>query len=103
MRDFHEFVRSLADYDRIEMINALIAADAAAARQAHAGSRAKKDSPARYRAEEARQQVARFGRIIYFLRFRSPATGSTAADLVLCDMLAEKLWIKGQWTGEYAQ
>jgi hypothetical protein len=38
-----------------------------------------------------------------FLRFRSPASGATAADLVLCDILAEKLRAKGQWIGEYAQ
>jgi hypothetical protein len=40
-----------------------------------------------------------WGRIIYFLRFRSPASSATAEDLKLGDILAEKLRAKGQWTG----
>ena len=102
MLDFDEQVRSLSDRDRIPLIKALIDCDAAAERIAKAGSRAKKDSPARYRAEEARSQVDRFGRIIHFLRFRLSTTGATAADQALCDMLARKLEAKGQWIGEYS-
>jgi hypothetical protein len=100
MRNLDERVRSLSDLDRIPLIKALIAYDAEAERIAKAGSRAKSGSPARYRAEEARGQIARLGRIIYFLRFRSPASGATAADQALCEMLATKLEAKGQWVGE---
>ena len=42
----------------------------------------------------------RLSTLNYFLRFRSPAMGTTDADLAWCDMLAEKLRAKGQWTGE---
>jgi hypothetical protein len=102
MRDFDELVRSLADRDRVDMIRALVAADAGAQRVARAGQRARRDSPAGYRREEALSQVARFGRIIHFLRFRSPAQGSTAGDLALCALLQEKLEAKGQWVGEHS-
>lgn len=102
MRDFDERIRSFSDLDRIPLINALISCDAEAKSIAKAGSRAKRNSPARYRAEEARSQIDRFGRIIYFLRFRSPASGATVADQALCDMLAKKLEAKGQWVGEYS-
>ncbi len=104
MGDFDQFVRSLADRDRVDIINALIAADAVAQRRARGrGSRAPLGSTERGRAQEARRQSERYGRIIYFLRFRSPATGSTEADLALCDLLAEKLAAKGQWLGEYSR
>jgi hypothetical protein len=100
MRDFDEYVRSLADMDRGEIIKALVAADKRAAGIWQAGRRAKRDSPAKCLSEDARHQVDRFGRIIYFLCFRSLATTATAADVALCDMLAEILKTKGQWTSD---
>ena len=47
-------------------------------------------------------ESGRLGRIIYFLRFRSPATGATPRDMTLCQKLADKLQAKGQWSGEYS-
>lgn len=101
MEDLDSTIRRLSDLDRVSLIRALIRMDAEAQRIARgAGSRAKRFSMARNRAEEARDQTNRLGAIIYFLRFRSPASSATAADLKLCAMLAEKLQAKGQWTGE---
>jgi hypothetical protein len=100
--DLNERVHHLSDLDRIKMIQALIRIDAQMQAIARKGARAKRDSPTRYRADEARSQVARLGRIIYFLRFRTPATGTTDDDFMLCDMLAKKLRAKGQWEGEYS-
>jgi hypothetical protein len=98
-----ERVRRLSNLDRVQIIDALIGIDAQMQAIARRGTRAKRDSPARYRADEALSQVGRLGRIIYFLRFRTPATGITDDDLILCDMLAEKLRAKGQWEGEHSQ
>ena len=84
-----------------EIIKALVAADKRAAGVWQAGRRTKRDSPAtKRRSEDARHQVDRFERVIFFLRFHSLATTATAADVALCDMLAEKLKAKGQWTSE---
>jgi len=52
----------------------------------------------RYRGDEGYAHSERLGRIIYFLRFRCPATDATAEDMKLCRELAEKLQAKGQWT-----
>lgn len=101
--DLSERIRYLSDLDRIQLIDALIRIDAQMQAIARKGRNAKRDSPSRYHAEEARAQVARLGRIIYFLRFRSPATGATDDDFMLCNMLAEKLRAKGQWEGEYSR
>jgi hypothetical protein len=100
MRDFDEFVQSLADMDLGEIIKALVAADKRAAGVWQAGRRAKLDSSAKRRSEDARHQVDRFERIIFFLRFHSLATTATAADVALCDILTEKLKTKGQWTSD---
>ena len=101
MRDFDEFVRSLGDRDRVDIIKALIARDATAHKIARGpGRKARRGTSGRDRAEEARGERDRLGRIICFVRFRSPATGSTAADLALCDFLAQSLAAKGQWSGE---
>ena len=100
MRDFDEFVTSPADLDRREIIRQLISADADAQRSAKSGHRERRGTPAQCRAEQARYDGERYGRIIYFLRFRSVAQGSTDADLKLCDLLAAKLNNKGQWTGQ---
>ena len=86
--------------DRGEIIKALVAADKRAAGVWQAGRRAKRDSPAKCRSEDARHQVDRFERIIFFLRFHSLATTATAADVALCDILTEELKTKGQWTSD---
>jgi hypothetical protein len=103
MQDLDDRIRALSELDRIPLIQALIRIDSQLQPQAGgSGRRAKRGSMERYRAEEARAESDRLGRIIYFLRFRSPATAATAADSLLCEMLAEKLRAKGQWAGEYS-
>ena len=98
MDDLDTRIRQLSDLDRVSLIRALIRVDAQAeARTRGAGSRARLGTSARNRADNARNEMARLGRIIYFLRFRSPLPGG---DEALCEMLAEKLNAKGQWTGE---
>ena len=84
------------------MIKELIRLDAQAQIRARSGVRAKRGTTARNRSDEARAETERLGRIIYFLRFRSPAATATAEDMALCNALAEKLQAKGQWTGEYS-
>lgn len=104
MEDLRERIRRLSDLGRIPLINALIGIDAQEqARASGRDRRARLGSTARNRAEEARSNSNRLGQIIYFLRFRSPATNTSAADLALCDELAEKLKAKGQWDGEYSK
>jgi len=83
------------------MIQGLIRLDAQAKARAKAGARAKRGTTARNRADEARAETERLGRIVYFLRSRSPASNATPQDMVLCDALAGKLQAKGQWAGEY--
>jgi hypothetical protein len=56
MRDFDEFVRSLADMDRGEIIKALVAADKRAAGVWQSGRRAKRDSPAKCLSEERKHR-----------------------------------------------
>lgn len=102
MEDLDARMRALSDLDREPLIHALIQIDHEAQRQVGAGRRAKFGSMARNRAEEAAEQRSRLGRIIYFLRFRSPATDATTEDTALCQMLSEKLRAKRQWTGEYS-
>jgi hypothetical protein len=102
MRNVNDIVRTNSELDRIPMIEALICADSDARSLAQRGRSAKRYSGLWQRAEEAASHTARFGRIIYFLRFRSPASGATAEDLELCEMLAQKLEAKGQWRGEYS-
>jgi hypothetical protein len=99
MGDLDEYVTSLAELDRREIIRQLISADANAQTLAKSGHRERRGTPAQCRAEQARYDGERYGRIIYFLRFRSVAQGSTDADLKLCDLLAAKLKNKGQWKG----
>ena len=100
MRDFDEFVTSLADLDRREIIRQLISADSDTQRLAGSGRRERIGTPEQCGTEQARYDGERYGRIIYFLRFRNPPQGSTDADLKLCDLLAAKLNNKGQWTGQ---
>jgi hypothetical protein len=99
MRDLDEYVTSLAGLDRREIIRLLISADAEAQMLAKSGHRQRRGTAAQCRAEQARYDGERYGRIIYFLRFRNPPQGSTDADLKLCDLLAAKLNNKGQWKG----
>jgi hypothetical protein len=94
-----EYVTSLAGLDRREIIRQLISADANAQRLAKSGHRERPGTLPQRRAEQARHDGERYGRIIYFLRFRSVAQGLTDADLKLCDLLAAKLTNKGQWKG----
>ncbi len=79
------------------LIEALIRIDAQLQARARKGRRAKLSSTDRLRSDEARGEVNRLGRIIYFLRFRSPASSSTERDDRLRAMLAEKYKAKGQW------
>jgi hypothetical protein len=99
MRDLDEYVTSLAGLDRREIIRLLISADADAQSLAKTGHRERRGTPAQSSAEQARYNGGHYGRIIYFLRFRSVAQGSTDADLKLFDLLAAKLKNKGQWKG----
>jgi hypothetical protein len=99
MNDFDEFIRSLAHLNRSEMIDRLIAADASANSIARAASWSKRGTAAYHQAEDAKLQVERLGRIIYFLRFRNIVEGCSAEDLMLCNLLAERLKGKGQWRG----
>jgi hypothetical protein len=103
MDDLDTRIQKLSERDRVSLIQELVRmADQMDAR-VRAGRRAKRDSVARRLADNARAQGAHLARIIFFLRRRIPATGATAEDQRLCDMLAEKLEAKGQWVGEYSK
>ena len=102
MEDLDTRIRALSDLERIPLIQELIRIDSGKQALARAGRRARRGTAERYRSEQARSDSDRLGQIIYFLRFRSPATNTSAEDLALCDMLADKLRAKGQWTGEYS-
>jgi hypothetical protein len=95
-------ILALSDLDRVPLIERLIALDTQARERARPGRRAARGTPTRMRADEALAESERLGRIIYFLRFRSFATPSTPKDELLCNVLAEKLTARGQWTGEYS-
>jgi hypothetical protein len=99
MHNLDEYVTSLAGLDRREIIRILVSADADAQMLAKSGHRERRGTLAQCRAEQARCDGERYGRIIYVLRFRSVAQGSSDADLKLCDLLAAKLNNKGQWKG----
>ncbi len=99
MDDLDATIRPLSDLDRADLIKTLRRIDRQMLDIARgAGGRAKLGSSARNRAEEARANCDRLGRIIYFLQFRFPLP---ERDKALCEMLAEKLQAKGQWTGVY--
>jgi hypothetical protein len=105
MDDLNTRILAVAALDRVPMIEALIALDAQAqarARSARSGRPARLGSMRMNRAVEARAEAERLGRIIYFLRFRSPPSTLTDQDARLCEILAAKLQAKGQWTGEYS-
>jgi len=92
IEDLETRIQRLSDLDRATLIHALIWMDTVSQAQARKGRG--------QRAEQAQEDSDRLWRIIQFLRSRSPADSATAADLALCDMLAEKLQAKGQWEGE---
>jgi hypothetical protein len=102
MEDLDTRILALSDLDRRPLIEALIRIDAQMQSRARSGQRAKQGSPERYRADEARSDSDRLGCIIYFLRFRSSASGATAKDMTFCKILEEKLRLKNQWTGEHS-
>jgi hypothetical protein len=100
VEDLNTRIQRLSDLDRGPLIDALIRIDAEMRDRPRVGDRARLGSAERTRADDARSESDRLGRIIYFLRFQSPAFGATPEDLALCDLLAEKLKAKGQWEGE---
>ena|SRR5438132_2987112 len=100
MDDLASRIQALSDLARIPMIEALIRIDAGTQARARRRSRARLGTLDRDRSETARSESGRLGQIIYFLRFRSPATGTGAVDMALCEMLARKLQAKNDWTGE---
>ena len=102
MEDLRERIWRLSGLDRVALINALIEIDAREEAKAHgAGARAKRGSVQRNRAEEARDNCDRLGKVIYFVRMRTLASGTSAGDEVLCRKLAEKLQTKDQWDGVF--
>jgi hypothetical protein len=84
MQDLDERIRALRGLDRLSLIRALTRIDAQLQQQARMGRRAKRGSNERDRAEQAKGGCDRLGRMIYFLRFRSPATDATDEDMALC-------------------
>jgi hypothetical protein len=107
--DPHDFTQTLdarllalADLNRVPLIENLILLDTRAQARVRAGRRAARDSVIRRRADEARIESDRFGRIIYFLRFRTLADRSTIEEAALCSSLADNLTAKGQWSGDYS-
>lgn len=84
MQNIDELVRSLANEDRKTIVKRLTEADDRINR----------------RSLDAQKQSERFGRILFFLRRRMHSDSATIMDRELCDMLAEKLRAKGQWSGE---
>jgi len=100
MDDLATRIEALCDLVRIPMIEASVRMDAGAQAHARQGRRARRGTMDRYRSETARDDSNRLGQIIYFLRFRSLATNTSAPDMALCDMLVRKLQEKNVWTGE---
>jgi hypothetical protein len=102
MENLDTRILALSSLDRAPLIEALIGIDRQMQSRARSGRRKKFGSTERYRADEALSDSDRLGRIIYFLRFRSPASGATAQDMRLCNILEEKLRLKNQWIGEHS-
>jgi hypothetical protein len=97
MEDLDTRIRRLSDLDRRALVDALIRIDAEAQKRARRGRRARIGTRDRERSNEARYDMARPGAIIHFLRFR---THLPERDAALCQFLEEKLFSKGQWTGD---
>jgi hypothetical protein len=88
MRDIDELVRSLADRPRQEIIAALSREAAAAERRIR--SLRTRNGEHGERRREAMSHVERIGRILFFLHHGMPATGATAADQKLYDLLSDR-------------
>jgi hypothetical protein len=97
MRDLDDFIiRLIADNSsRAELIAALNR-EAAATERVARRVRARTSDEAE-RSREARRRVERIGRILFFLRNCSPASGATDADLKLYDLLDQRLRSRGEW------
>ena len=95
MRDLDETVRMIADRPLVEIVTLLereaTAADYAA-RRTH-----NRSGPIGKNRAKAMRQRERIGRILFFLRHRSPAIGATKEDDDLCNLLAKRLQARGEW------
>jgi serine/threonine protein kinase len=81
MEDLNVRIRALADLDRVPLIETLIGIDAEIQARARRGRRVKRNAVERNRADAAREQSDRLGRIICFIRFRSPSSSATHDSL----------------------
>ena len=95
MRDLDETVRMIADRPLAEII-ALLDREATAAEYAARRTRRRKGPVGEKRARAMRQRD-QIGRILFFLRHRSPAIGATKEDDDLCNLLAKRLQARGEW------
>jgi hypothetical protein len=95
MRDLDETVRMIADRPIAEII-ALLDREATAAEHAARRTRHRSGPVGEKRARAIRQRD-RIGRILFFLRHRSPALGTTKEDDDLCDLLTKRLQARGEW------
>ena len=99
---FEEEIRRREHLDRIELIKALVEAERIVQSTIDWGMNKKRYSAPWRKADEAGAQIPTFGRVIYFLRFRSLASGTTDAEQALCKKLARRFLERGQWEGEYS-
>ena len=95
MRDLDETVIMIADRPLAEII-ALLDGEATAAEYAARRTRNRSGPIGKNRARAMRQRD-RIGRILFFLRQRSPAIGATKEDDDLCNLLAKRLQARGEW------
>jgi hypothetical protein len=95
MRDLDETVRMIADRPLAEII-ALLDLEARAAENAARRTR-NRNGPVGKKRASAMQQRDRIGRILFFLRHRSPAIGTTKEDDDLCNLLTKRLQARGEW------
>ena len=95
MRDLDETVRMIADRPLAEII-ALLDREATVAEYAARRTRNRNGPVGKNRANAMRQRD-RIGRILFFLRHRSPALGATKEDDDLCNLLTQQLQARGEW------
>ena len=91
----------LAGLERRELINDLVQMDRQAQEIYRRGRLARLNTPERYYSQEALRDSESLGRIISFVRTRTPARNTTKAESALCGVLAEELKAKGQWDGDF--
>jgi hypothetical protein len=98
---FEDVLASVVDRSRREMIARLSEAAQHAENVAKAGQRSRANSPQRDQSEEARGQVERYGRILYFLQHADGelGAGATTDDVNTCIELAKQLKVRGEWPG----